>query len=112
VNRLFHAVDGVWARRTPENESEARRKLQFIDDCLVFSADCCLPEFANALLQQAAVSVKNGITAGAEDFLGRVSELNSIQPCGFRNDVDQDYEVMPITIPTRCRSQIATASEW
>jgi sec-independent protein translocase protein TatA len=31
---------------------------------------------------------------------------------GFRNDVDQDYEVMPITIPTRCRSQIATASEW
>jgi hypothetical protein len=24
---------------------------------------------------------------------------------GFRNDVDQDYEVMPITIPTRCRSQ-------
>jgi hypothetical protein len=31
---------------------------------------------------------------------------------GFRNDVDQDYEVMPITIPTRCRSQIATSSEW
>jgi len=31
---------------------------------------------------------------------------------GFRKDVDQDYEVMPITIPTRCRSQIATASEW
>jgi hypothetical protein len=31
---------------------------------------------------------------------------------GFRNDVDQDYEVMPIMIPTRCRSQIATASEW
>jgi hypothetical protein len=24
----------------------------------------------------------------------------------FRNDVDQDYELMPITIPTRCRSQI------
>jgi hypothetical protein len=25
----------------------------------------------------------------------------------FRNDVDQGYELMPITIPTRCRSQIA-----
>jgi hypothetical protein len=25
---------------------------------------------------------------------------------------NQDYEVMPITIPTRGRSQIATASEW
>jgi hypothetical protein len=30
----------------------------------------------------------------------------------FRNDVDQDYELMSITIPTRCRSQIATVSEW
>ena len=25
----------------------------------------------------------------------------------FRNDVDQDYDLMPITIPTRSRSQIA-----
>jgi len=29
----------------------------------------------------------------------------------FRNDVDQDYELMPITIPTRSRSQIAQGSE-
>jgi Beta-lactamase len=29
----------------------------------------------------------------------------------FRNDVDQDYELMSITIPTRCRSQIGPGSE-
>jgi hypothetical protein len=29
----------------------------------------------------------------------------------FRSDVDQDYELMSITIPTRCRSEIALRSE-
>ena len=49
----------------------------------------------------------------AEHFQHMLSGVDSGRwRSGFRNDVDQDYEVMPITIPTRCRSQIATASEW
>lgn len=80
VNRLFQVGDAVWAKRTIDNESEARRKLLVVGDCLIFATDCCLRELGNALLQQAAVSVKNGITAGSEDLLERLSELNSIQP--------------------------------
>jgi hypothetical protein len=46
-------------------------------------------------------------------FLGPTTTVDSGRcRSAFRNDVDQDYELMSITIPTRCRSQIATVSEW
>jgi hypothetical protein len=57
-----------------------------------------------------------GIQFPLETFYSKNESRQSVDSgrwrSGFRNDVDQDYEVMPITIPTRCRSQIATASEW
>jgi len=74
--------------------------------------DYLLKPVGHARLAEALDRAKRLSGRGAIERLARLHVDSGRWRSGFRNDVDQDYEVMPITIPTRCRSQIATASEW